>query len=43
MNFQNFTIKSQEVVQKAVQIAQSNQNQVLEPVHLLKEVMSDDD
>lgn len=43
MNFQNFTIKSQEVVQKAVQIAQSNQNQVLEPVHLLKAVMSDDD
>lgn len=43
MNFQNFTIKSQEVVQKAVQIAQSNHNQVLEPVHLLKAVMSDDD
>lgn len=43
MNFQNFTIKSQEVVQKAVQIAQSNQNLVLEPVHLLKAVMSDDD
>ena len=43
MNFQNFTIKSQEVVQKAAQIAQSNQNQVLEPVHLLKAVMSDDD
>ena len=43
MYFQNFTIKSQEVVQKAVQIAQSNQNQVLEPVHLLKAVMSDDD
>ena len=43
MNFQNFTIKSQEVVQKAVQIAQSNQNQVLEPVHLLKAVMSDND
>lgn len=43
MNFQNFTIKSQEVVQKAVQIAQSKQNQVLEPVHLLKAVMSDDD
>ena len=43
MNFQNFTIKSQQVVQKAVQIAQSNQNQVLEPVHLLKAVMSDDD
>ncbi len=43
MNFQNFTIKSQEVVQKAVQIAQGNQNQVLEPVHLLKAVMSDSD
>ena len=43
MNFQNFTIKSQEVVQKAVQIAQSNQNQVIEPVHLLKAVISDAD
>ncbi|MDO4510422.1 MAG: ATP-dependent chaperone ClpB, partial [Bacteroidales bacterium] len=43
MNFQNFTIKSQEVVQKAVQIAQGNQNQVLEPVHLLKAVISEAD
>ena len=40
MNFQNFTIKSQEVVQKAVQIAQSNQNQVLVSVHLLNAATS---
>ena len=43
MNFNKFTIKSQEVVQKALQIAQSNRNQVLEPVHLLKAVIDEAD
>ena len=41
MNFNNFTIKSQEVVQKAVQICQSSGHQDIEPVHLLK-AMTDD-
>ena len=41
MNFNNFTIKSQEVVQKAVQICQSSGHQAIEPVHLLK-AMTDD-
>ena len=36
MNFDNFTIKSQEVVQQAVQTAQQNGNQAIEPEHLLK-------
>ncbi len=36
MNFNNFTIKSQEAIQKAVEIARSNGNQAIEPVHLLK-------
>ena len=41
MNFNNFTIKSQEVVQKAVQKCQSSGHQAIEPVHLLK-AMTDD-
>ena len=41
MNFNNFTIKSQEVVQKAVQICQNSGHQAIEPVHLLK-AMTDD-
>ncbi len=36
MNFDNFTIKSQEVVQQAVQTAQQAGNQAIEPEHLLK-------
>ncbi|MGN0206203.1 MAG: ATP-dependent chaperone ClpB, partial [Muribaculaceae bacterium] len=39
MNFNNFTIKSQEVVQKALQMCQQNRNQAIEPVHLLKAVI----
>ena len=39
MNFNNFTIKSQEVVQKALQICQQNSNQAIEPVHLLKAIL----
>ena len=38
MNFDNFTIKSQEAVQQALQIAQRNSSQSIEPVHLLKAV-----
>ena len=41
MNFNNFTIKSQEAIQKAVEIAKGNGNQAIEPVHLLKGVMSE--
>lgn len=36
MNFDNFTIKSQETVQQAAQIARQNNNQAIEPVHLLQ-------
>jgi ATP-dependent Clp protease ATP-binding subunit ClpB len=39
MNFQNYTIKGQEVVQEAVNIAQSNHQQYIEPAHLLKGVL----
>ena len=39
MNFNNFTIKAQEAVQQAVQLAQQNGQQAIEAVHLLKAVM----
>jgi len=41
MNFNNFTIKSQEAVQKAVEITKGSGNQAIEPVHLLKGVISE--
>ena len=43
MTFNNYTIKAQEIVQKAVQLCQGNKNQALEPVHLLKAVMTEGD
>jgi ATP-dependent Clp protease ATP-binding subunit ClpB len=36
MNFNNFTIKAQEAVQKASEITTGNQQQAIEPAHLLK-------
>ena len=39
MNFNNFTIKAQEAVQEAVNLAQSRGQQAIEPVHLLRSVM----
>ena len=41
MNFNNFTIKSQEAIQKAVEFARQAGNQAIEPVHLLKGVMTE--
>src|SRR5574344_954043 len=41
MNFDNFTIKSQEVIQKAVEICRTNNQQAIEPVHLLKAIMDE--
>lgn len=41
MNFNNFTIKSQEAIQKAVEITRSAGQQAIEPVHLLKAVMEE--
>ncbi|MDD4822977.1 MAG: ATP-dependent chaperone ClpB [Bacteroidales bacterium] len=40
MNFNNFTIKSQEAVQQAVQLVQKSNQQAVEPTHLLLAVMS---
>ena len=35
MNFNNFTIKSQEAVQKAIEVVKEKQQQSIEPAHLL--------
>ena len=42
MNFDNYTIKSQEAIQKAVQIAQNNGQQIIENGHLLKAILEVD-
>lgn len=39
MDFNQYTIKSREAIQKAQQIAVSNQNQAIEPAHILKGMM----
>lgn len=41
MNFNNFTIKSQSALQKAVEATRQGKNQAIEPVHLLKGVISE--
>ncbi|MGD0451913.1 MAG: ATP-dependent chaperone ClpB [Candidatus Bathyarchaeia archaeon] len=43
MNLNNFTIKSQEAIQKATEIATSKQNQSIEPSHLLKGILMVDE
>ncbi len=43
MNFNNFTIKSQEVIQRAVDLARSHGQQSIEPEHLLKAMLAGDD
>ena len=40
MNFEKFTIKAQEAVQEAVNTAQMNGQQVIEPAHILKGVIA---
>jgi ATP-dependent Clp protease ATP-binding subunit ClpB len=42
MNFNNFTIKSQEAVQKATEIAAAQQNQAIETSHILKGMLMAD-
>ena len=39
MNFNNFTIKSQEAVQEAVNLTQSRGQQAIEPEHILAGVL----
>ncbi|WP_375444660.1 ATP-dependent chaperone ClpB [uncultured Fibrella sp.] len=42
MDFKNYTIKAQEVVQQAAQIAQGNQQQTVETGHVLKAILDED-
>ena len=41
MNFNNFTIKSQEIVQKAVELTRQSGQQQIEPVHILKAMFAE--
>jgi len=43
MNFNNFTIKAQEAIQKAQEIAESCRNQPVENIHLMKGLLMVDD
>ena len=43
MNFNNFTIKSQEVLQRASEIAVGNQQQSIDPAHLLRAIFEVDE
>ncbi|MFN9582874.1 MAG: Clp protease N-terminal domain-containing protein, partial [Bacteroidota bacterium] len=43
MNLQNFTIKSQEAVEQAVQLAIQNGQQSIETTHLLQSLMQNDE
>lgn len=43
MNLNNFTIKSQEIFQKAQQLAYNGKNPVIETEHLLKSLLTDED
>ncbi len=40
MNFNNYTIKAQESVQRAIELASANNNQAIEPGHLLQALIT---
>ena len=43
MNLKNFTIKSQEAIQRAQQIAMENEHQAIEPAHIMKGILEIDE
>ncbi len=43
MNFEKYTIKTQEALQKATQLAQGNQQQIVQTGHVLKGIWGQDD
>lgn len=43
MDFKQFTIKSQEAIQKAAELAMSSQQQAIEPAHLMKGILTEDE
>ncbi|KEO72899.1 ATP-dependent chaperone ClpB [Anditalea andensis] len=43
MDFKQFTIKSQEAIQKAAELTMAEQQQVIEPAHILKGIFTEDE
>ncbi|MBX7241718.1 MAG: ATP-dependent chaperone ClpB [Bacteroidia bacterium] len=43
MNFNHFTLKSQEAVQKSADVAKENKHQTIEPAHLLKSLLDSEE
>ncbi len=43
MNFNNFTIKSQEVIQKAIDLTKASGQQQIEPLHILKALLQENE
>lgn len=43
MNFNKFTIKAQEAIQKAVNLAQEHGQQVIEPAHIMGGILKSDE
>jgi ATP-dependent Clp protease ATP-binding subunit ClpB len=43
MDFKQFTIKSQEAIQKAAELTMAEQQQAIEPAHLLRGIFSEDE
>jgi ATP-dependent Clp protease ATP-binding subunit ClpB len=43
MDFKQFTIKSQEAIQKAAELAMAEQQQAIEPAHMLKGIFAEDE
>jgi len=43
MDFKQFTIKSQEAIQKAAELTMADQQQVIEPAHILKGILTEDE
>lgn len=43
MDFKQFTIKSQEAIQKAAELCMAEQQQAIEPAHVLKGILSEDE
>jgi ATP-dependent Clp protease ATP-binding subunit ClpB len=41
MNFNNFTIKAQEIIQKSIALAQQKNQQAIEPAHIMKSVLTE--
>jgi ATP-dependent Clp protease ATP-binding subunit ClpB len=41
MNFNNFTIKAQEIVQKSIELAARKNQQAIEPAHIMKAILNE--